>query len=415
MSRNEHAFYGALGSAGQTIVTTICFFVLYRLGIDAEGLTQMGAWAVVLSLMHLAKLADFGLSGSLIPQIATVVEQEHSTAASSLFWTGLLFVSLSTLVATTCITVLLHYFSVWEMNSGKDIQPYLYVFLAVQVVLNTLSIFIVACLDGVGRVDIRSGINIASGVIVIITAAFLVPEYGLWGVIFCQILQFFLSSVVALVFIFSIYPQFRRVKLDINSLKKLVSYGSQFQLGSISNLSTEALFKFLIGRFGAVELVPVYEIFRKVYDQARVVMSVLITPLVPIAAGRGGYYRDDWSQNVQITLTKFLLSSGIVVFGAICMSSGWIFEILIGDFRFIYLLLIVLFSVTSVISLASVPAFYLNLAYSQLRWNTIAHLSYITTSFLFGWFGAQAYNIYGIAAGLLQQQRHLVLWCCLVL
>ena len=93
MSRNEHAFYGALGSAGQTIVTTICFFVLYRLGIDAEGLTQMGAWAVVLSLMHLAKLADFGLSGSLIPQIATVVEQEHSTAASSLFWTGLLFVS----------------------------------------------------------------------------------------------------------------------------------------------------------------------------------------------------------------------------------------------------------------------------------------------------------------------------------
>ena len=108
--------------------------------------------------------------------------------------------------------------------------------------LNTLSIFIVACLDGVGRVDIRSGINIASGVIVIITAAFLVPEYGLWGVIFVKFCSFCLIS--CLVFIFSIYPQFRRVKLDINSLKKLVSYGSQFQLGSISNLSTEALLNF---------------------------------------------------------------------------------------------------------------------------------------------------------------------------
>ena len=81
--------FDVIGSSFQVVFNTLCFFIIYALGIKYIGTEGMGLWSLTLGMISLIKLADFGLNGALIKYIAINNKKKKMKSSANLIRSGI--------------------------------------------------------------------------------------------------------------------------------------------------------------------------------------------------------------------------------------------------------------------------------------------------------------------------------------
>lgn len=377
--------FDVIGSSFQVVFNTLCFFIIYALGIKYIGTEGMGLWSLTLGMISLIKLADFGLNGALIKYIAINNKKKKMKSSANLIRSGicliLLFYSSLSLILFIQAEPFLNLIIPGELI--PSIKP-IFNFMLINVVLTGISVTFLSCLDGINRIDLRSLISMISAIVTIIISFILIPKYGIYGIVYSQIIQASILILLSLSVYFYHFGSIFFGFINFYSLKSLFKYGFKFQLGSITSLTSEALIRLLISTYGNISEIPYYEMARKLCDQVRVFFSTAASPIVPMIAEQN---LNEEKHNNQINLYKnsntLMIFFAMPAYSIIILSSFFFGYIFFQEVNYIFSTFICILSITSVISLLTVIPFNISLGTGILKWNTLSYLVYIFSMFIF--------------------------------
>ena len=176
-------------SVAQTLIGMVCMFAAYKMLVFFVGIKQLGLWALLISGVSFARLADFTGASSLGRFVAGF---ELSDSKASVFIeTVLLSTTFINIVACAILWVfsdliIFHFFKEFNVENIKFLIPFA---LISSVLLPSISLALSSALDGTQRSDRRSMLTIASYIFFLINVFILVPRYGILGYGISQINQ----------------------------------------------------------------------------------------------------------------------------------------------------------------------------------------------------------------------------------
>ncbi len=359
----------------QTVFSIFALFFSYRFIVDQLGVEKLGLWALFLSIVSLARIAELGLSASVVKYISSSLAHNDKEKACSIIET----VTLSVTVLVSLLSVLVYYptlYLVIHILENEIIQdPSLLLVLAfVSNWLASMAAVNKGCLDGCQRYDLSTIAIIISTVVFITAIIKLVPLYGLNGLAYAYILQGLTLLILTrfmLKLAINILPVLPH-KFSFDTFKELRAYGLKFQLMSFFTMLSDPLTKGMLGRFGDTRMIGYYELANKFITQMRsllVAMNQVLIPKVSESKAKGLLdISDIYKKNYQ------LVSFTSVYFYTALLCMVPIIEIVWLNQRSS---LFELFSIIAVgayfINTLSIPAYMINSGTGDLRSNVISH------------------------------------------
>jgi O-antigen/teichoic acid export membrane protein len=70
MIEKRRILTNATSSVVQIVISGISLFFLYKFLLETIGVTQLGIWSLVLAMSSMIQVANFGLTGSIVKNIA---------------------------------------------------------------------------------------------------------------------------------------------------------------------------------------------------------------------------------------------------------------------------------------------------------------------------------------------------------
>lgn len=385
----------------QILVTSISYYFLYKFLLQNVGADLMGVWAIVLSVSSTANIANLGIGAGVIRYTAKFKVNGELENINKLIHTSFLF--LGVVFLSMCIIIYLiaplwlhavvksNYYSV-----AIGLIPYSLICL----MLNALSVIFVSCIDGLQKNYLRSIIYIFSFTILISTSYLFVPQYGLIGVVYAQLLQsvfLFISSVVCLRLIFTslhLLP----FKWDKSVFKNIFSFGIQEQIISICQICFDPFTKSILGHSGDLQIVTYYEMANRLVTQLRGLLVAANQVFIPIFA-RSYEKSADAAHNLYKKLfsINFLLSIlwlSFIIASVVPISKIWI-GILNMDFVVITVFLACAYWCNIIIS----PSYFANMGKATLWDNVMGNIIIAVFNVLLCIILRCFYGSYGVIAG----------------
>lgn len=383
----------------QAVVSGILLFILYRFLLSSIGADGLGVWSVVLATTTASKLAELGLSGSVIKYVAQYRERGDNQHAARVIQTAgtalLLFVGLG-----VCVLGPLAYWGLaLVIDAPEDVQlaRSLLPYAMVSLWISALSGVFQSALDGCSRIDVRSYLVTVGSVLYLVLALLIVPTYGLIGLAIAQVVH--VSSLTIFSYLL-VRREFTDVSLrpigwDRDVFREILSYGLKYQLITVATMLFEPITKGLLSKFGSLPSVAYYEMASRLTAQVRLLLVSAQKVLVPLMASlkeRGsselsGYY----SRSVEITI--FL---ALPVYGVLVGLSSLIGDIWIGHAVPEFSIYVGLLAVGWFCNTLAGPAYFSNLGTGELRWNSIVQVTMGGANLIFGGVLGYTYGPIGI-------------------
>lgn len=391
---------GVFGASGQVILNTLCFFFVYKIGINELGVEIMGTWGLAVSMISLIKLFDFGLSGALIKTTASLFSRGEKGYAFAVIRATLA----SVIVYSSLAGVFFYFISDYVLANMIDsklvklIEPFIGIMI-VQTILVCISVSFLACLDGINRIDLRAKISILAAIATMIFAYFVIPRLGLQGLIYAQLLQMIILILGSMVVLGKVVGFNIIGKLKFKENLNLYSYGMKFQIGNICILLSEAFIKLVIAKFGSVSEIPYYDMARKITDQLRWMFAAAGTPIIPMVASINSA-KESTTGIIYTRATELLMYFAFPVYTALILFSPVLELILFGTLNGTLVSFVIILSISSIISVATIPPFVIALGEGNLKWNTISYLVYLLSILCLVWPLSLYYGSLGSVIGI---------------
>lgn len=376
---------GVFGASSQVIFNTLCFFLVYKIGIDELGIEIMGTWGLAVSVISLIKLFDFGISGALIKTTASLLSRGEKGYAFAV-----IRASLASVIVYSSLAGFFFYFisdyalvNMFDSRLVKLIEPFIGI-MVVQSILACISISSLACLDGINRIDLRAMISMLAAIATMICAYVAIPRLGLQGLIYAQVLQMIILILGSMVVLGRVVGFNIIGKLKFTENLNLYSYGMKFQLGNICFLLSEAFVKLMIAKFGSVSEIPYYDMARKFTDQLRFMFAAAGGPIVPMVASINSA-KEGTAGIIYTRATELLMYFAFPAYTALILFSPGLELILFGTSNGTLVSFVIILSISSIISVASIPPFVIALGEGTLKWNVISYVMYLLTILCLAW------------------------------
>ena len=367
----------ALSAVGQVVVSTVLLFVLYRFLVVRIGVDRVGLWSLVLAVTSVGRIAEFGMSSSVLQAVASSLPSGTQRRAVSAIWMGIgICASLLGLVA-----LLLHPAFAWLLERfvdepaarqlGKEVIPYT---LASLWMGGVAGLFL-AALDGCQRIALRSLITVGVNALFVVSAVLLVNAMGFRGLAIAQVLQAGGLLLVSAYAVGRLLPIFRLTELswDRKQFLGMLGYGSNVQIVTVAQLLFDPAAKAMLSKVGGLTIAGYFDMASRAVTQFRLVVVSAFQALVPAVsdiharnpdAVKGAYAKS-------YRLLAFLVPPyfAVVAAGFPLISLIWLGRVDKG-FLIIGWLMCVGWAVNSM----AVAAYFSYLGLGRLRWNTISHL-----------------------------------------
>lgn len=385
----------------QTLILGVTLFLLYRYILDVIGPEKLGIWSLVLSSTSITKIANLGLSGSVVKFVAQYSARNNLKAVSHLLQTSLLaiggFTGLLLLIIYPFTPNLLSFFIQSEISlaDARLVLPYSFV----SVWLSILFGVILGGLDGFQRIDIRSGIMIASSLFHAILSFILVGQVGLVGLAQAQLYQYLFVIAVGLYFLkrqvdIPIIPY----QWDTPLFKELLVYGVNFQVMSVAAMLFDPVTKGLLSRFGGVSMLGYYELANRLVIQVRSLIVSTNQVLVPTIADLKEKAPAEIRKIYDVSMRAvFFISVPVFTFLIVCAPQ--ISELWLGTPEPVFILATRLLSIGWFVNTLSGPIFFIYLGTGDLFWNTVGQCLIGSLNLLLGWVFGQIFGGYGVITG----------------
>lgn len=274
-------------SGAQALVGVVVLFFVYRLVFRTVGAGSLGVWSLLMAMTSLGRVADFGFSAGAPRFVADSLATGRTAEAARCIETAatITFVTAG-LVGLGCLGIILHRAEHWmsaeELELMRGLAPWaLLSFLGV-----AAGGVYQGALDGLRRSDLRLWSQLAGQALLLAGTLLLVPRWGIeafgWSMA-AQSWAAWLAAVGALRCA-GLRCRWLPWRADQSQMRRMLGLGMQLQLISVLTLLSDPVTKYLLGRFGGLASVGVYEMAAKLVQQVHVLVNTALRPLVPAVA-----------------------------------------------------------------------------------------------------------------------------------
>jgi O-antigen/teichoic acid export membrane protein len=360
--------------------------VLYRFLLHTIGVEQLGIWSIVLATTAVTRVADVGLSASVVKFVAKYVARKEDDKTSDVIQTAAITVALFVgivLLAFYFVAVAILEFVVPMTSLPLTLSLLPYAFSSFWI--SSVTAVFNSGLDGYQRIDIKSVILMAAMVLNLLVCFWLVPVCGLAGVAYSQVMQalfVFCCSWLLLRRYLKNLPILPH-RWNLNLFREMLSYGVNFQIFALVGLFCDPVTKGLLARFGDLQMVGYYEMANRVILQFRTLLLSANQVLVPVVADLYEQNRRK-IQTVYRTSYHALFYIAVPCFSLIIAVTPSISELLIGHYESVFVFFTILLASGSLLNTLSAPAHFTNLGTGQLCWSTIGFVAMGITNICLG-------------------------------
>jgi O-antigen/teichoic acid export membrane protein len=385
----------------QVIVSGGILFALFYVLLRTIGAAQFGVWALVLATVSATRVSELGLSGGVVKFVAKHLAKSDHKSAGEIIQTAA--VSIAVLLAF--LLVLVYPFIAWAIayfvdqgsrNDALNLLP----FAMLCIWFTAIGGVFLSGLDGAQRTDIRSVFMIVIAGAHLVLVFLLVPNYGLVGLAYAQLIQSVLLVSLS-------WPILRVVIRDLPLLpvywakgrfREMFAYGLNFQVISVAQMMFDPTTKALLSKFGALDMVSYYEMANRMVGQFRSVLISANSVLVPIIAGLhektpgrvATFYRGSYQILLYLALPLY---AGIVALVPV------VAEIWIGSLEPSFVAFATLLTIGWFVNTLAAPAYFSNLGIGDLRWNTISHVTMGISNVALGLILGMLFGGIGVVSG----------------
>lgn len=369
-------FINAISSILQIIVVTIIYFILYKYLIEKIGIDYLGIWSLILASTSILNISNLGFSSSVIKYVAKYKALNESQKIFDIIQTSLITVALVSGIALIILFPFANFILKFIIPSkyiiiGQNIIPYSFLNLW----FNIVSGIFLATLDGFQRIEIKNFVLIISSILYVVLSFILVPKYGLFGVVYAQITQVILTFILSIIVVKIIFPEYQLLKFlwKKKIFKEIFNYSIQFQLITIAQLLYDPITKGLITKFGGLAATGYYEMAYRLIIRVRSLIISANQVLVPTYATLN-------ELNIENVQTLYLSNLNYIhylttpVFIFMIAITPLVSQIWVGKQESIFMLSMVVLSISWGINIYSAPAYFANLGIGKLNWNLLSHI-----------------------------------------
>ena len=274
----------------QTIVGALTVFVLYKFLYGHLGPDKLGLWTVVLASVSVGRLAELGLSTTVLRFVSMHLAAGDRARAADILETGIVSIgapfALILLICYPLATAAMQYVVPGENVAGaRGILPFAFATLW----FGVTGTIVQSALDGCGRMDVKSRILIVGNLVYVAAAILMVQEWGIVGLAVCQLLQAALVGVLVWVATRRELPglQGAPVKWDRSCFREIIGYAAGLQLGNLLLLLFEPATKILLSRYCGLSEVAHFEMANQVVSRVRGLVTSAMQAYLPVLSSTG--------------------------------------------------------------------------------------------------------------------------------
>ncbi len=395
----------AIASVTVTIVSAVLLFELYRFLVRAIGIEQIGVWSLLIATAGGVRLADLGVSGSVVRFMAVDMGAGRPGAAAATLTQTILFsagtIGLASLLAVAPVG--------WVISRAVDHDEVLA--LALQVLpwvmaaawLSALVTALAAALDAVQQTVLRALAMICGSALQLALVYLYVPTYGLLALGPIQVTftaaQLLILSV-ALAWTFRSHWR-NSLRWSYARLVEMVRYGFVIQMAGLGQLLFEPVIRWLLGNFSGLATIGYYDMANRAVVQFRQVIVSAYQMLVPFMANRSTRLQSGTEQIAADYRVAFrlLLLVTVPYFALVGSALPFILVFWSGKFDDVFLLIGLISTLGWSVSTLNIPAYMFFLAIGKVRWIAVSQLLLGVLNVVFGYLGGTLYGGIGVVVG----------------
>lgn len=364
----------ALYSAAQAALTALLLFLAYRILLQRLSPEDFGLWALLISVAGLARLADFAVGTAAARFIALDLGQSRFEQASGILHTLVLFTAFLASAFALCVWVMspLIVGAIVPAAHVADALRLLPLMLANLVFVMT-GAAVLGGLEGVQRFDIRAAVVVISNLVFVGGCLLLTGPLGLLGVGVAQVLQGVVLLVGGWLAVRAVLGLRERLPRGASwsQLRRLIGFGSSFQLIAAFQLATELLIKSVLTQRAGLPAAGIFEIAQRLAMQLRAPLASACQVLVPAIAGTA-HDRDGIARLYERS-SRLLGFATLVAFGALLVSWPLLTKLLLGRFDPELYVIAMLVTVGWGLNLLTAPAYFALLGTGSTVWHVAGH------------------------------------------
>lgn len=360
----------------QVLISGGVLFVLYRFLYDELGVAQIGVWSLVMAATSVSRIGELGLSAGIVRFVAQSLGQQDEPRAAEVIQTTAITLSLGIGALLLAGWPLIGYSLPLLLPAGSvpialQILPMALMSIWLMVLTSVFS----GALDGCLRMDLRSMLTATSQLLYLGMALILVPEFGLRGIAWAQLIQY-LTLMLGLWLLLRKQIKCLPVipyRWRAQSLREIFGYGVRFQVITITSMLFDPMIKVLVSKFGGVDTLGFYEMANRLVLQCRGIIIEASRVLVPTIAA---LQNCDDVQIRRIFTTAYSLNFyvSILLYSLLGISMSVISILWLGHLQKTFVLFALMLSLGWFGNTIIGPSYFSNLGSGRLRENMISHI-----------------------------------------
>ncbi len=364
-------------SAVQVVVNGIVFFVLYRFLYTSMGAADVGVWSVVLASTSVSHIANLGMAGSAVKYVSMYLARDDEERVAGVVQTAVLTVGGAIAVVLVILYPVLRELLAFFIEPAEKIPDALSIlpYALGSFWLSGLSGVLFSCIDGFHRVDLRNIAIMASGVLYLVLALVFVPEHGLIGLAWAQLLQAALlvgANWAILKRIMPALPVFP-MRWSKPVFLEMLSYNLNFQAMSVALMLFDPVTNALLSKFAGVSASGYFYTANKLALQIRSVIVTAHSAIIPTIADLQER-EPERIRAVYVKSFRLLLFLIVPSLPLLLLLTPALSELLVNSFEWMFVLFAALLLTGWFLNVFGSPAYFANMGTGRLRWNVWDHV-----------------------------------------
>ena len=365
-----------------TIVNAAAMLVAYPIYLQFLGYERYRIWLVLSTVLTFAQLGDLGIGQAITKLVAEEYGRGNTEAVPQYVSTAIAILSAMG-IATVIVIVLLRteIIGVFRL-AGEDERTALWLlpYMACLSVYVLLVQALNSTLSGLGRMDLANWAQAAGRLATVGASSLLLYlGQGVQSLLIGNVISYMLINTVSIVLIRRIVHirVLRMCNLSVRSGKRLMSFGLGLFGGSLVNMLLSPFNKLMLSRYAGVAAVPVYEIAYNGSMQVRALGEAALRALMPEVSRIGASMTERARTRIREINHRsvgLILHFALPLYGALILAAPLLLRTWLGTKSVVSLPPSVRIAlVSSLVSLAGVPAYYLLLGLGRVRYCVLCH------------------------------------------
>ncbi|WP_435988422.1 oligosaccharide flippase family protein [Sulfitobacter sp. SH24] len=266
----------------QSVIGVGAYFWVMRYVVAVAGLEGVGLWSLTMGFVALVRLMDLSGASGLARMVASETNSSKAQAAYIDTCTGFIFV-LYIVLSFLAYLPLRSAISGSVNSASLEVAHELLIWALLALPINIIGVSQLSAIDGLGRADIRSVVNISSFAIFGLLAAVLVPTEGILGLAYAQFAQYVTVLFFARLVLVANIPTLGIIptRFSREAWTSSTNYGFRLQASTVPMSLFDPLTRILLARYLGLESLGIYDLSYKLAGNVRTLVQAALNPLVP--------------------------------------------------------------------------------------------------------------------------------------